>query len=213
MSNFFPVTTCRPVWLFARFSRRGFRLSRVAFVALGIGLAVLPGCGKAKQSEDRVVAEMVIARGGIVTVQGTEVPAKTVAKLPKGEFVVARVDLTGKPVSDSDLEQIKTLTHLRQLNLAETHVTDAGLVHLKDLKELKDLSLYKTAISDRGVEQLQGLTQLTKLELSYTGVSDRGIEHLTKLKSLRTLFLYGTQVTKTGIDHLKKALPEAKIFH
>ena len=59
-------------------------------------------------------------------------------------------------VTDTDVENLKGLTQLKELGLNYTSVTDNGLEHLKGLKQLQQLDLRGTTkVTDVGVEKLQ----------------------------------------------------------
>jgi len=60
----------------------------------------------------------------------------SIAKEGKQRHVVS-VNLGGTSVSDSELERLRELTRLRELDLSGTPITDAGLRALAPLKELE----------------------------------------------------------------------------
>jgi Leucine-rich repeat (LRR) protein len=64
---------------------------------------------------------------------------------------VTDVNFYGKAITDAELEQIKGLSQLRQLNLSCSKITDAGLVHLRGLHQLQLLGLSGTKVSDAGL--------------------------------------------------------------
>ncbi|MHC4239096.1 MAG: M56 family metallopeptidase [Planctomycetota bacterium] len=86
-------------------------------------------------------------------------------------------------VTNAQLEQIRGLTGLRQLEFHAGRITDTQLPHLEPLKGLWVLNLFGKDISDAG------------------------LVHLKDMKSLKFLALGRTQVTPAGIRRLKKALP------
>jgi hypothetical protein len=95
---------------------------------------------------------------------------------------VAEVSLWGKgtQITDADLEHLKGLTMLQELQLWGTQITDAGLEHLKGLAQLKKLDLQNTEVTDAGLVHLKGLTNLESLDISKTNVTDAGIKDLQK---------------------------------
>ncbi len=117
------------------------------------------------------------------------------------------LDLSGQPVADKDMANVKRLTSLTELTLARTQVSDAGLAHLKDLKNLRRLVLDGCTIGDQGLAHLNELPDLTELTLARTQVSDAGLAHLKDLKTLRRLVLDGCTIRGQGLAHLKE-LPE-----
>ena len=100
---------------------------------------------------------------------------------------IAGVVLVGWQVTDADVEPLKELTQLQELDLEGTRVTDAGLEHLK------------------------GLTKLQSLFLVHMQITDAGLDHLKGLSNLRFLALEGTHVTDKGVKELQKALPHCNI--
>ena len=134
------------------------------------------------------------------------------------DLPVVVVDVFGKDATDSDVEQLKELTELRNLNLSSTRNTDAGLEHLKAMAELQHLYLQnkqgsqRVEITDDGLVHLKGLTKLKTLMLDgNVGVTDAGLLHLHGLSNLRSLNVPRTQVTDVGIANLKAALPKCRI--
>jgi Planctomycete cytochrome C/Leucine Rich repeat len=120
-----------------------------------------------------------------------------------------RVDfsLQGKESKDADLESLKDMANLVELNLGNTQITDAGLVHVKPLVNLTRLQLHKTKITDAGLENLKGLEKLTSLNLYGTEVTDAGLEHLKDLKGLKKLYVWQSKVTPDGAKKLQEAIP------
>jgi hypothetical protein len=122
--------------------------------------------------------------------------------------------LTGVPVADSDLVNLKNLTTLRVLCLDDdTSVTDAGLVNLQGLKTLNVLYLRGAPVTDAGLANLKALTALQHLDLSYTYVTDAGLVNLKGLTALRQLNLSHTEVTNAGVAKLQSSLPKCKVDH
>ena len=58
-------------------------------------------------------------------------------------------------LTDSGLEQLQNLRHLKELKINGTDVTDAGLEYLKGMAELKYVNVHWTSVTDKGVEALQ----------------------------------------------------------
>ncbi len=150
-----------------------------------------PGPKKPPEADpDRKVAEWVLAQSCTVRVNGTDKDIMTAAELPKERFTLTTVSLSGSPVADAGLAQLKELKGLTDLDLHRTtKVTDAGLAHLKELKSLK------------------------RLDLNATQLGNAGLDHLKELKGLTFLDLRGTKVTATGRAELRAALPACKIEH
>jgi hypothetical protein len=128
------------------------------------------GCGAAASPEAPVIATIEQLGGSVRRDQG---------------FVV-KVDLHQSRATESDLDQLKKLTHLDRLYLPPA-ANDAWLAHL------------------------EGLNELTKLDLQYTQVTDAGLAPLTKLPKLAQLYTNGSQVTEAGIKQLQAAKPQLTV--
>ena len=106
--------------------------------------------------------------------------------------------------TESQLDQVKGLTHLTLLSLNDIPITDSDLKELKGLTNLIRLSLSKTKVTDAGLEHLKGFTYLRSLSLDQTQVTDDGLEHLKGLKFLQFLDLCATNTTKENRLKLAK---------
>ena len=102
---------------------------------------------------------------------------------------VIEIDLTGKPVGNSDLALIIRHTRLQKLWLSSTGVTDDGLIELQSMKRLRVLGLART------------------------GITDAGLKHLAAIKSLREVYIFPTKVTDGAVDELKAALPGVRVIY
>lgn len=78
------------------------------------------------------------------------------------------VSLANTGVTDANLECLRALTSLRELELDSTQVTDVGLVHWRGLESLEGLSLDDTEKADAGPKHLKGLTSLRGLTICGT---------------------------------------------
>jgi serine/threonine protein kinase/Leucine-rich repeat (LRR) protein len=123
---------------------------------------------------------------------------------------LALLDLSDRPITDSDLQAIKDLKHLRRLVLDRTNIHGQGLVYLQRLPQLKELSLNCRSL-DLLIIESGGFSKLERLSLSKSSISDSAIEHLIKLDGLKELDLTETKVTSMGIAALKKSCPKCRI--
>jgi hypothetical protein len=117
--------------------------------------------------------------------------------------IVATVDLANTAVTDEDLECLRNLPHLWDLNLYNTPVTDEGLECLRNLSHLMSLYLSNTRITGSGLAHLQGLTDLEVLYLSNTSVDNAGLRYIKGLAKMYQLVLDGTDVSDAGLVHLE----------
>jgi hypothetical protein len=103
-------------------------------------------------------------------------------------------------LSDVEMERMKDLSKLRDLEIANSMVTDVGLESLQGLAQLRFLRLSHTGITDRGLESLKNMNDLEVLCLQETQVSDLEICHLLHMRKLRILDLTGTKITDAGME-------------
>jgi endonuclease YncB( thermonuclease family) len=121
------------------------------------------------------------------------------------------LSLRGSSVTDKGLAHLAPFSKLRVLSVMSTRIGDAGLEHLKNLVDLEDLDLDRTLITDAGLVHLKPLRKLRRLQMAYTAVTDAGLAHLQDLLDLRELNLRGTAVTKEGVDSLKRRLGDLRV--
>jgi hypothetical protein len=80
--------------------------------------------------------------------------------------------------NEPDLEFLKGLPQLYELNFENGNVSDKGLSYIKELNQLQMLNLRGTHITDAGLEHLKGLSQLQCLDLDRTQATDVGLDYL-----------------------------------
>ncbi len=177
---------------------------------------------------NRKAAEFVIAKGGPVRVEGSEVEIWAVGDLPKVAFRVGQINLAGKAeITDGDVALFKKCDGLVKLILSDTKLTNAGLAHLKNCRNLDQIDLSGTSITNEGLIHLKDCTRLqyfyanrtqltgesfvylksfknlVHLHFSETKINDDSLAHLKELDKLTTLFLGATPITDKGLVHLK----------
>ena len=89
-----------------------------------------------------------------------------------------RLNLSGVPLKDEQLQAIGGLSYLVHLRLDRTPVTDAVLLHLRGLENLTYLNLFNTGITDAGLDSLKDLPQLERLYVGRTKVTPEGVSRL-----------------------------------
>jgi hypothetical protein len=150
-----------------------------ALAAGVLALSLAAGCSDSggPSDYDKMMAER---QGAADTLTGAG--AKITQKhYPLGDAWV--VDLSGKPVSDNMIRQLKQVGNVAELNLSKTGLTDQHLALMHEL----------------GLHLL-----LFKLDLSHTAVTDAGLGHLDGNLFLSELNLTGTKVTPAGVAQFKK---------
>jgi hypothetical protein len=112
------------------------------------------------------------------------------------------LDVANTNITDDDLWCVAGLTRLSNLMLTRTAVTGAGFVHLRKLNGLAGLNLADTPVDDDGLAHLVGLQELRVLTLTNTRVTDAGMKHVAALKGLQWLLMSDTAVSDAGLEQL-----------
>lgn len=128
---------------------------------------------------------------------------------------VTWMELHTTSVKGSGLAAISNQSNLRRLFLNNNPITDSGLAHLQGLENLQWLELGETMISDAGLMYLSRLHRLERLGLVNTRITDAGLQYLQPLTSLTKLELYGTDITDASIPILSrmKSLSEVHLHN
>ncbi len=159
------------------------------------------------QRRQKVAAEAIRKAGGWVRAETT-----WLGKLLGDDSLVkvtdVRFDAYRTTDVDTQLQNLRGLSELRELGLNWTDVTDAGLAHLQGCTHLRRLWLKGTKVTNAGLAHLQGCTRLRRLYLNDTKVTDVGLVHLQAHTQLQKLDLAGTQVTDVGLAFLQ-GLPQS----
>lgn len=113
------------------------------------------------------------------------------------------LDLSGNPVDGNDMEVLKDLPELIDLDIGDTNVT--GLHNIKQLK-LKSLSLYGTDQGDCvGLNEMIGLEKLIICGIGY-GITELGMSKVIQLTNLTQLRVMGSQAFDVSIIATMKNL-------
>jgi internalin A len=130
----------------------------------------------------------------------------------RGVSHLRELDLSRLPISDAGLANVRALPDLQSLWLAETRVTDAGLASLPDLPRLDTLFLDNTAITENGIVALQPIKNLKVLSVrGLHRIDDSAIPRLVHLQSLLKLDIRDCHISAYGFASLKAALPNLHI--
>ncbi len=99
------------------------------------------------------------------------------------------------------------------LKLEGRHVRPQALNEVRTLTELRQLSLYGASLTDDCLARIKGLSRLEGLGLGDTPISDQALAHLERMPSLRCLWLSKKgKVTAERVEQLKKALPGLTVY-
>ena len=127
--------------------------------------------------------------------------------IPDGCEVMVRI----KNIDDQQLRtlvrELAGFTPLVYLNLSENRkVTNTGLEYLRALDHLRMLNLSSCSLTDEGLAHISALIHLEYLDLSYCNrLHDAGLKHLQSLSHLKTLNIDGClRITKAGVARFGK---------
>lgn len=100
----------------------------------------------------------------------------------------------GDAITDELLAKLKTLPHLRKLNIeVTTQLTPAGLAHLGELDNLHRLEVYTVnkdeGLGDAILKSIAGVKHLRELSIGQCGVTDEGLKNLEQMPQLTSLRL------------------------
>ncbi len=160
----------------------------IRVTCLAIFLLWFSGCGGGSKVQNAGVVGWAIGHGGTVTLEGRTLEIKKLPDMPSGGFVVQKIDLTNKDITDADLENLSVLG------------------------QLQSLTLYGTKVSDEGLKYLSGLDGLKELDLTKTNITDEGLKKLAEIKTLEKLHVHNTLVTDKGLKEFHTALPGCQVF-
>ena len=139
-----------------------------------------------------------------------------------------QLDLSGKSLNNSDIEQLRKMKNLVSLDLSDNKINDISV--LEELTDLTWLSLTKNQIGSIGVLKtlnkltvldlrnnrisnisvLEGLTDLTWLGLAGNKISDIGA--LEGLTGLTELYLEFNQISDIGVLNNLTNLTELRLY-
>lgn len=137
---------------------------------------------------------------------------QAIAALKPSPQCVEKLDLSGTPIGDESLQELKEFTSLQALVLSGASVTDAGLAYLRHVPHLQSLSVDRTAVTDAGLRRLRGLGNLERLVLYATQITDAGLNELRRLPKLQALVLTETAVTDAGMRTLGRLKGLRELF-
>ncbi len=159
---------------------------------------------------DRAAAEWALALGGKVRVLEPNNESYDVwhpAGLPANEFRVEGISLDNlAAVTDTSISQVRELTAMRDLSIANTAITDNGLVYLKSLASLRTLNAQGCKLTDKALETLAQRTELQSL-LASGNLTDAGLKTLHPLGKLTSASIIADGPTGVGLESLVKFSP------
>lgn len=158
-------------------------IQRTVLVNVATALLLLSGCGPRDGLSDN-------DRRMLALQQGAEGLRSLGAKVEERHYSLGNawaVSLSGMPIREDLLRQVKQLGNISELDLSKSTLNDS---HMDLFNEL-------------------GLgTLATKLDFSHTALTDTGFEKLDNLRLLSQLNLTGTKVTAAAVERFKKKRKE-----
>lgn len=124
----------------------------------------------------------------------------------KYELDVTSIDLAGKGLKSSDMEELKKLTELKTLKLSKNSISD--LDFLEDMTTLQSVDLSNNKVTD--VSPLAKLSKLRTLHLDNNQIKD--FTPLYSLSKLSTLTISGMDISEKQLKQLQKELPGCTIY-
>jgi Leucine-rich repeat (LRR) protein len=189
----------------------GFRVMRVLDRQLAPALPA-----DRYDTAERAVAEWALGlgRGGRVSLclDGNEWGISSRDEFPQERVRVARLDLNGVAVVDSDLDRLRRLKGLREFVCDSPHLGDAGMARLSMLLSLQNLFLGGVRLTDAGLAHLARLPHIRKLDVGSQLLSDAGVSSVGKMVTLEELRLnHGVNITDAALPHLGKLVALKKL--
>ncbi|MDA1051420.1 MAG: protein kinase [Planctomycetota bacterium] len=165
--------------------------------------------------QDREAAEWVLKVGGTIHIleDNKRHAVSQAADLPAHPFRLAGVLLIDSAsVGDQDLERLRDLPMLHNLNLSGTGIADEGLAHVQSLTELQFLYLNRTRLNGTGLAHLERLENLVSLSAAATPFTSDGLSRLPPLAGLETLMIQSTELSDGYLEYVCR-LPALKNLH
>lgn len=149
-------------------------------------------------------------QSAIATVESYGGQVLGIAKDVKGvRVLIPPKTFEGRVLTDADLEVLKEIPEIVELDLKNAGIGDAGVAHLSGLSSLERLHLEKTKVTDAGLKHLSGLSNLVYLNLYGTEVSNDGLNALKPLTKLKNLYLWQTKVNEEAAKSFQAAMEKS----
>lgn len=175
--------------------------------------AVSDGNAPADNSLDRELAEMVIRKGGKVSVSvnnQASVYLSQLSDLPADPFNLFGIFPQGVPgLTDADMNRLipiaQKITQLRLWN--QSQLTVEGMRTIAKMRNLTQLMMSGSHVTKAVLETVGSLPDLDTLELSFTPAEDDWIDVLNRFPKLRSLHVDRTHLSAEGIERLVQQHP------
>jgi hypothetical protein len=117
----------------------------------------------------------------------------------------------GLATTYEDSNRPKSNEEVESLYLMDAKITDSGLEELANLGHVRTIDLRNTKVTDQGLNSLRHWKNLEWIYLNGTSMTDEGLKSLAELKSLKRVFLEDTDVSQAAVTELRAAIPECRV--
>jgi serine/threonine protein kinase len=152
-----------------------------------------------KSTKATLPARFLLKRINLADRQITDREMGYLNNLPDLDYL----SLKGTPISDAALNaNLEGLPKLTQLELGNTNLTNEALACLKRLPKVHSVWLDHSRFGDSGMRQVKDIAGLKRLYLEHSAITDAGLEPLKDIPDLWELSLSHTAITDAGLLHL-----------
>jgi internalin A len=166
----------------------------------------------ARADPDREAADLVIAAGGHVYLEGLPDPygegGKSKDNLPAGPFRIVTINVYGKQnvLQPEHFALFARLEALKSLDVSGSKFPGAGLARLAASKSLLSLVVVGCDLRDADLAPLSGLSTLTDLYVGGNAeITNVGVRSVLRIQKLGALDLRSTKVTDDGLEALARS--------
>jgi hypothetical protein len=100
---------------------------------------------------------------------------------------IALIDLAERPITDDDMDTVRSAHDLEILIIAGCPITDEGIGHLRDVSGLACVDMRRTRVGDKGFQEL------------------------VAMPDMRLICVGGSQISQTAISAARRARPDCTI--
>jgi hypothetical protein len=169
----------------------------------------------AVESQDRKVAEKIIAMGGELEITGKDGNQRLYfpADIPATEFVITEIKvLAVREFGDEHLPMFVGLPRLRTIYNAHTATTDEGMKSVGEIATLHGIGCGGNKITAAGIEHLTKLKFIRLLDVNDSPLITNDVfEHLYNMPSLREINLTATGVTIDAVNEFRAKRPDCQL--
>ena len=169
----------------------------------------------AVESQDRKVAEKIIAMGGELEITGKDGNQRLYfpADIPATEFVITEIKvLAVREFGDEHLPMFVGLPRLRTIYNAHTATTDEGMKAIGEISTLHGLGCGGNKITAEGIGHLTKLKFIRLLDVNDSPLITNDVfKHLYNMPSLREINLTATGVTIDAVNEFRAKRPDCRL--